>query len=78
MLIAETEYRNEVEVVTAPFRGLALGVFLITIGMRIDLGAILADWTSLFAALAGVIIVKVDGDGIASPSGRRRTARRCG
>ncbi len=59
LLIAETEYRNEVEVVTAPFRGLALGVFLITIGMRIDLAAILADWTSLFAALSGVIIVKV-------------------
>ncbi|MEO8618398.1 MAG: cation:proton antiporter [Sphingomicrobium sp.] len=59
LLIAETEYRNEVEIVTAPFRGLALGVFLITIGMRIDLGAILADWTSLIAALAGVIIVKV-------------------
>ncbi len=59
LMIAETEYRSEVEVVTAPFRGLALGVFLITIGMRIDLAAILADWTSLLAALAGVIIVKV-------------------
>ena len=34
LVIAETEYRSEVEVVTAPFKGLALGVFLITVGMR--------------------------------------------
>ena len=37
VLIAETEYRSEVEVVTAPFAGLALGMFLITVGMSIDL-----------------------------------------
>ena len=36
LLIAETEYRSEVEVVIEPFKGLALGVFLITVGMRID------------------------------------------
>ena len=37
LLIAETEYHSEVEVITAPFKGLALGVFLITVGMGIDL-----------------------------------------
>lgn len=59
LLIAETEYHTEVEVVTAPFRGLALGIFLITIGMQIDLRQLLADWPTLFGALAGVIVVKV-------------------
>lgn len=59
LVIAETDYRSEVEVVTAPLRGLALGVFLITIGMMIDLQAILADWWTLLAALGGVILVKV-------------------
>lgn len=58
ILIAETEYRSEVEVVTAPFRGLALGVFLITVGMRIDLHAIVAIWPQLLAALAAVLAVK--------------------
>ena len=43
VLIAETEYRSEVEVVTAPFRGLALGIFLITVGMRIDPQQLAAD-----------------------------------
>jgi CPA2 family monovalent cation:H+ antiporter-2 len=37
ILIAETDYHNEVGVVTAPFKGLALGVFLISVGMSLDL-----------------------------------------
>ncbi len=37
ILIAETDYHAEVEAITAPLAGLALGIFLITVGMRIDL-----------------------------------------
>ncbi|WP_118857188.1 cation:proton antiporter [Sphingomonas mesophila] len=59
LLIAETEYHSEVEVVTAPLRGLALGVFLITVGMLIDVAALAGDWPLLLAALAGVMAVKV-------------------
>ncbi|MGH6658780.1 MAG: cation:proton antiporter [Sphingomicrobium sp.] len=59
VLIAETEYRNEVEVVTAPLRGLALGVFLITVGMSIDIGSLLESWPQVFLALALVLVVKV-------------------
>ncbi|MDQ3143841.1 MAG: cation:proton antiporter [Pseudomonadota bacterium] len=58
LVIAETDYRQEVEVVTAPFKGLALGVFLITVGMRIDLAALLDDWPALLGALTGVILIK--------------------
>ena len=58
VLIAETDYRSEVELVTAPLRGLALGVFLITVGMQLDLGALLADWPKLLIALVAVLIVK--------------------
>jgi CPA2 family monovalent cation:H+ antiporter-2 len=58
LVIAETDYRNEVEVVTEPFKGLALGVFLITVGMRIDISALVDDWAMLFGALAGVILIK--------------------
>jgi CPA2 family monovalent cation:H+ antiporter-2 len=58
ILIAETDYSSEVEVITAPFRGLALGVFLITIGMSLDLGAILADWSRIVLAVAAVVLVK--------------------
>ena len=58
LLIAETDYHSEVEVMTAPFRGLALGVFLITIGMQIDLRYVADNWATLVAAVAGVILVK--------------------
>jgi CPA2 family monovalent cation:H+ antiporter-2 len=37
LLIAETEYHTEVETITEPFKGLALGVFLITVGMGLNL-----------------------------------------
>jgi CPA2 family monovalent cation:H+ antiporter-2 len=58
VLIAETDYRSEVEVVTAPFRGLALGVFLITVGMRIDFHLLAGTWPQLLAALAAVLAIK--------------------
>jgi CPA2 family monovalent cation:H+ antiporter-2 len=58
ILIAETDYSSEVEIITAPFRGLALGVFLITIGMSLDLGAIAADWSRIVLAIAAVVLVK--------------------
>jgi monovalent cation:H+ antiporter-2, CPA2 family len=58
LLIAETDYHTEVEVMTAPFKGLALGVFLISIGMQIDLRFVAANWTTLVGAVAAVVIVK--------------------
>ena len=58
LVIAETDYREEVEVVIAPFKGLALGVFLITVGMRIDLQALLAEWPMLLGGLAAVLLIK--------------------
>ena len=58
LLIAETDYHAEVEVMTAPFKGLALGVFLISIGMQIDLRFVVENWTMLFGAVGAVVIVK--------------------
>ena len=58
ILIAETEYRNEVEHVTAPLRGLALGVFLITVGMSLDLASLARNWPMLLLALALVLVAK--------------------
>lgn len=58
LLIAETEYQNEVEQITAPFRGLALGVFLISVGMSLDLGTIFEDWPTLIGAVIGVVLIK--------------------
>lgn len=58
ILIAETDYRSEVEVITAPFRGLALGIFLITVGMSVDVRLVAANWQSIGLAVIGVVLVK--------------------
>jgi CPA2 family monovalent cation:H+ antiporter-2 len=58
IVIAETEYRGEVEAITAPFRGLGLGIFLITVGMSVDVRAIIADWEMLLGAFVAVLLVK--------------------
>jgi CPA2 family monovalent cation:H+ antiporter-2 len=58
VLIAETEYHNEVEVITAPLRGLALGVFLITVGMSLHLEEILGNWIQIIVALVIILVIK--------------------
>jgi CPA2 family monovalent cation:H+ antiporter-2 len=54
LMIAETDYRRQVEAAIAPFQGLLLGVFLIWIGMRLDLAAIAANPLLI---IGGVIVV---------------------
>jgi len=58
LLIAETEYRHQVEADLEPFRGLLLGMFFMSVGMRIDPGAIAAAPVLLPATAVGLIVVK--------------------
>jgi CPA2 family monovalent cation:H+ antiporter-2 len=74
IVIAETEYRGEVEAITAPFRGLGLGIFLITVGMSVDFRTIVAGWQGLIGALAGVLLAKAAVTAILLRLGGARTA----
>ncbi len=58
LMIAETEYHGEVEAITAPFKGLALGVFLISVGMGLNLKSIAEQWPALLAAVVIVVAIK--------------------
>lgn len=58
LLIAETEYTGEVEVLTAPFKGLALGIFLITVGMGLDLPLVVHKFWAIMGAVAAVLLAK--------------------
>ena len=58
IVIAETEYRGQVEVMTAPIRGLGLGIFLITVGMSVDLRLVVDNWRDLLLAVLAVLAVK--------------------
>lgn len=58
LLIAETEYHAEVEAIMDPFKGLALGVFLITVGMGIDLLMIWDNLGPIMLAVVSVLVLK--------------------
>ncbi|MEO0420653.1 MAG: cation:proton antiporter [Pseudomonadota bacterium] len=58
LLIAETEYHGEIESIIEPFKGLALGIFLITIGMSMDLRVIWQDAGAYIVAVVGVLLFK--------------------
>jgi len=58
LLLAETEYRHEIEVDIAPFKGLLLGLFFISVGMGIDHRVIGEQGPGLLAALTGLVALK--------------------
>ena len=58
MTIAETKYRYRIEADLIPFRDILLGVFFITIGMQIDIYAILEHSWTILGLLIGIILFK--------------------
>jgi CPA2 family monovalent cation:H+ antiporter-2 len=58
LLLAETEFRHEIEVDIEPFKGLLLGVFFISVGMVIDVGVVVAHALPLLAAVVGLMFGK--------------------
>jgi CPA2 family monovalent cation:H+ antiporter-2 len=59
LLLAETEYRRQIEVTIEPLKGLLLGVFLISVGMGLDLGHIITDVPRLLGSSLLLVIGKL-------------------
>jgi monovalent cation:H+ antiporter-2, CPA2 family len=59
LLLAETEFRRQIEITIEPFKGLLVGVFLISVGMSLDLGHILADAPRLVAGGLMLVLIKL-------------------
>jgi CPA2 family monovalent cation:H+ antiporter-2 len=80
LLIAETEYHTEVEGIMEPFKGLALGVFLITVGMGVDLLTIWRNLGEIALALVAVFAIKAGVTGVLlrTMGARRGTAAETG
>lgn len=80
LLIAETDYHAEVESIMEPFKGLALGVFLITVGMSIDLMSIGENFWPIMTAVLLVLVFKalVTGILLRLMHARRSTAAETG
>jgi CPA2 family monovalent cation:H+ antiporter-2 len=58
LLLAETEFRREVEVVIDPFKGLLLGMFFVSVGAGLDLSRVMSSPLTLIAVTLGVIGLK--------------------
>jgi CPA2 family monovalent cation:H+ antiporter-2 len=54
LVLADTEYRHQVEVDIEPFKGLLLGVFFLAIGLNLDLGVV---WSSLGVVLLLTLVI---------------------
>lgn len=59
LLLAGTEYRRQVEVTIEPFKGLAVGVFLISIGMSLDIRTLGTQPLLVLASVACVVGLKL-------------------
>ncbi len=58
LLLAETEYRHEVEVTIEPFKGLLLGLFFVSVGIGLDLTRLASHPFLILGAAGGLIGLK--------------------
>ncbi len=58
MLVAETEYKHQVETDIRPFHDVLLGLFFITIGMKLDWRPVIAEWPLVFMLTLGPVVAK--------------------
>lgn len=58
LILAETEYKHQIESDIKPFRGILLGLFFMTIGMSIDIGFIIDNAALVMAVFVSLIVGK--------------------
>ena len=58
VLLSETKYRYQVEADIAPFRGVLLGLFFVTVGFEIDLALIFSNLPAVSAIVFGIMAIK--------------------
>ncbi|KPF98951.1 potassium transporter TrkA [Rhodopseudomonas sp. AAP120] len=58
LVLAETEFRRQVEVDIEPFKGMLLGLFFISVGMRIDVAEVARYPAMVAASVFGMVALK--------------------
>ena len=58
VLLAESEYRHELEIAIEPFKGLLLGLFFISVGMALNLGVLYTHLLWVIMSVAVLVAVK--------------------
>ncbi|MBF0354085.1 MAG: cation:proton antiporter [Alphaproteobacteria bacterium] len=58
LMLADSEYRHQVEADIQPFRGFLLGLFFMSVGMTTDMGLLLREGFMVIGLVLGLLIVK--------------------
>ncbi|MFC3456670.1 cation:proton antiporter domain-containing protein [Massilia haematophila] len=58
LLLAETEFKHEVELMIEPFKGLLMGLFFMTVGMQMDTRQVVEAPLWLAGAVLGLVAIK--------------------
>jgi monovalent cation:H+ antiporter-2, CPA2 family len=58
MMLAETEFRHQIEATIRSYREVLLGLFFITVGMLLDVGLLLRHFPLVAAILVGMLLLK--------------------
>jgi CPA2 family monovalent cation:H+ antiporter-2 len=58
MMLAETEYRHQIDSVIRPFRDLLVGVFFISVGMLLDTRLLYHEFWVIFSMVVGMFVIK--------------------
>jgi monovalent cation:H+ antiporter-2, CPA2 family len=58
LLLAETEFKHEVELMVEPFKGLLMGLFFMTVGMKLDARQVIEAPLWLAGAVVGLVLLK--------------------
>lgn len=58
LLLAETEFRRQIEATIDPFRGLLLGLFFIAIGAKLDLTLLFENPVQILMIAVGFVVIK--------------------
>jgi monovalent cation:proton antiporter-2 (CPA2) family protein len=80
VLLADSEFRHELEADLEPFKGLLLGLFFITVGMSANLGLLRSEPLTLLGVTAAFLFVKIIAIGVLGKAAGQRaeSARRLG
>ena len=59
VLLADSEYRHELEADIEPFKGLLLGLFFMAVGMTVDIGLVIETPLAVLGLALGLMLVKM-------------------
>ena len=58
LAVSGTAFRHQIQTETGPFRGLLLSFFFMSVGLMLDVPAMLANWPLVIATAVGILLLK--------------------